>query len=107
PGDAKIAQRIEQFGSTFTGTIEAIDADARTLRAQHLLSEKKFNLAKDCAIMLGGKPGGKLSDLRIGEKLSVVYEEVDGVLVATCVTREASPPKSAPAQVSSTETPTP
>jgi len=108
PEGTKVAQRIEQTGETFTGTIEAIDADARTLKAQHLLSEKKFNLAKDCPIVIGGKSDGKLSDLRIGDKLSVYYENLDGVLVATCVARDAlPPPKPAPDQVSRTETPEP
>src|SRR6266496_5192696 len=55
PGAMKVAQKIEQTGETFTGTIEVIDADTRTLKAQHLLSEKKFNLANDCPIVLGGK----------------------------------------------------
>jgi len=104
PGGPKIAQRIEQTGSMFTGTVEAIDADARTLKAQHLLSEKKFNLAKDCPIVIGGKSDGKLSDLRIGDKLSVHYDDVDGVLVATSVAREGGPPKPAPPQVTRTET---
>lgn len=105
PGGTKVAQKIEQTGATFTGTVEAIDADARTLKAQHLLSEKKFNLAKDCPIVIGGKSDGKLSDLRIGDKLSVHYEDIDGVLVATCVARESSPPpKLAPGQVTRTET---
>jgi Cu/Ag efflux protein CusF len=105
PGGARVAQKIEQTGSTFTGTVEAIDADARTLKAQHLLSEKKFNLAKDCPIVIGGKSDGKLSDLRIGDKLSVHYEEMDGVLVATCVAREDASAKPAPAEVTRTETP--
>jgi Cu/Ag efflux protein CusF len=106
-GGMKVAQRIEQAGSTFTGTIEAIDADTRTLKAQHLLSEKRFNLAKDCPIVIDGKSDGKLSDLRIGDRLSVYYEEMDGVLVATCVTRDTSPPKPAPGQVTRSETPEP
>jgi Cu/Ag efflux protein CusF len=101
---AKLAQRIEQTGSVFTGTVEAIDADDRTLKAQHLLSEKKFNLAKDCPIVIGGKSDGKLSDLRIGDKLSIHFEDMDGVLVATTIAREAAPTKSAPpAQVTRTE----
>jgi len=107
PGGAKVAQRIEQTGSIFTGTVEAIDADDRTLKAQHLLSEKKFNLAKDCPIVIGGKSVGKLSDLRIGDKLTVHYEDLDGVLVATTIAREASPTKPTPAQVTRTETPEP
>jgi len=107
PAGTKVAQKIEQTGSTFTGTVEAIDADARTLKAQHLLSEKKFNLAKDCPIVLGGKSDGKLSDLRIGDKLSVHYEEIDGVLVATCLSRDAAPAKPASAQVTKSEPPEP
>ena len=104
PGGPKIAQRIEQTGSAFTGTVEAIDADTRTLKAQHLLSEKKFNLAKDCPIAIGGKSDGKLSDLRIGDKLTVHYDDVDGVLVATSIARgETAPAKPAPAEVTKTE----
>jgi len=104
PGDAKLARRIEQSGATFTGTVEAIDADDRTLKAQHLLSEKKFILAKDCPIVLAGKAGGKMSDLRIGDKLSFQYEEMDGVLVATTITREAPPAASTPpGQVTKTQ----
>lgn len=103
-GGAKVAQRIEQASSTFTGTVEAIDADARTIKAQHLFSEKEFNLAKDCPILFDGKSEGKLSDLRIGDKLSVQYEDIDGVLVATRIARDASPPRPAPpAQVTRTE----
>jgi Cu/Ag efflux protein CusF len=105
PGGAKVAQRIEQTGSLFTGTVEAIDADARTLKAQHLLSEKRFNLAKGCPIVINGKPDGKLSDLRIGDKLSVYYEEMDGVLVATCVARESASARPASEQVTQSETP--
>jgi len=105
PAGAKVAQRIVQSGSTFNGTVEAIDADDRTLKAQHLLSEKKFNLAKDCPIIIDGKSVGKLSDLRIGDKLSIHYEDLDGVLVATSITRESEVPKPAPAQVSKSQTP--
>jgi len=104
PGGPKLAQRIEQTGAVFTGTVEAIDADDRTVKAQHILSEKKFNLAKDCPIVIAGKPDGKMSDLRIGDKLTVHYEDVDGVYVATSIAREAAPTKPA-AEVTKTETP--
>lgn len=103
---AKVAQKIVQTGTTFTGTVEAIDADDRTLKVQYLLSEKKFNLAKDCPIIIDGKSAGKLSDLRIGDKLSINYEELDGVLVATSIARSETP-KPASAQVTKTHSPEP
>jgi len=87
---ANMARRVEQMSRMFTGTIDVIDAETRTIKAQHLFSEKKFKLANDCQIIVGGRMDGKLSDLRIGDKLSFHYEDVDGVLVANRIAREGS-----------------
>ncbi len=87
---ANVARRVEQMSRMFAGTIEAIDADTQTLKAEQLLSKKKFKLANDCQIIVDGRTDGKLSDLRIGDKLSFDYEDVDGVLVANRIAREAS-----------------
>jgi Cu/Ag efflux protein CusF len=87
---ANMARRVEQMSRMFTGTIDVIDAETRTLKAQHLFAEKKFKLANDCQIIVAGRMDGKLSDLRIGDKLSFHYEDVDGVLVANRVAREGS-----------------
>lgn len=85
-----LAHKIEQSSLTFAGTVEAIDATTGTLKAKQILSERRFTLAKDCQLIIDGRPNGKLSDLRIGDKLSFHYEDVDGVLVANRVEREAS-----------------
>ena len=82
------ARRIEQRSPTFVGTIKAIDAETRTVKARDLLAEKTFHLADGCQIVVGGKPGGSLSDLRIGDRFAFTYEDTDGVLVANRIGRE-------------------
>ena len=82
------ARRIEQKSPTFVGTIRAIDAETRTVKAKDLLAEKTFHLADGCQIVVGGKPGGSLSDLRIGDRFAFTYEDMDGVLVANRIGRE-------------------
>ena len=45
PGDAPVARAIEQTSATFVGTLDAIDASIRMVKAKHLVGDKKFNLA--------------------------------------------------------------
>jgi len=80
-----VARQIEQPDASFTGTIEAIDVGSRVIKAKSLLSEKKFNLADGCRIVVEGKLNGRLQDLRIGEGVEITYADVDGVLVANRV----------------------
>lgn len=86
--DPLTAQRVEQKNPTFTGTIRAIDARTRTVTARSLMGEKKFHLANGCKIVVNGKTDAGLSDLRIGDRMSVSYEDADGVLVANRIGRE-------------------
>jgi Cu/Ag efflux protein CusF len=86
--DALVALRIEGSDETFAGTIQAIDASTDTIKAKHLLGDRKFNLADDCKIVIGSAQNGRLSDLRIGQKVAIGYEELDGVLVAHRITLE-------------------
>jgi hypothetical protein len=80
--DVRVARRIEQNNATFAGTIEAIDAKARTLKAKKQLSEKKFHLADGCRIVVDGRNNGRLSDLHVGDRIVFSYEDANGVLVA-------------------------
>ncbi len=88
--DSMVARRIEQKSPTFVGTIKAIDAETRTVKAKDLLAEKTFHLADGCQIVVGGKPGGSLSDLRIGARFAFTYEDTDGVLVANRIGHDAT-----------------
>src|SRR5205823_12955965 len=83
PDDSPVARAIEQTSATFVGTLDAIDASARMVKAKHLVGVKKFNLADNCKIVINGKPNASLSDLRLGQRLALSYDEVDGVNVVT------------------------
>jgi Cu/Ag efflux protein CusF len=85
-----VARRIEQKSPTFVGTIKAIDADTRTVKAKDLLAEKTFHLADGCQIVTDGKLGGSLGDLRIGDRFAFTYEDTAGVLVVDRIGRETT-----------------
>lgn len=88
--DAWTAHKIEQKAETFVGTIQALDAGSRTVKARSLLAEKKFNLADGCRIVVANKPDAGLRDLRIGDKVEFSYEDAAGVLVANRIGRDAN-----------------
>ena len=81
PDGQSTARRIDQTSARFTGSLTAIDLNTRTVKAKSLSGSKKFNLADDCAIVLDGKLGGRMLDLRPGDKLTFSYDEVNGVNV--------------------------
>ena len=97
-GEAKFAHQIALNSLSFVGTVEAIDAEARTLKAEHLMTERKFHMADDCLIVSNGELNGKLSDLRIGDTVVFNYQNVDGVLVANRVAVEMPQGNKGPGQ---------
>lgn len=82
PGDTLTAQRIAQTSITFTGRLTAIDTETRVVKARTTFDSKKFNVADNCAIVINGKPDGHLADLKLDEKLTFSYDEINGVNVA-------------------------
>jgi Cu/Ag efflux protein CusF len=79
PNGKPTAREIAQTSATFKGDLTAIDLDQKTLKAKAMFATKKFNVGDDCAILVNGKPDGKLTDLRPGESLTFSYDEVDGI----------------------------
>ncbi len=67
---------------TYTGTVNAVDPNGRTLDVKGFILSKKFNLGDSCAYVLWNKPAGAIGDLRPGEKVTVAYQDAHGVLVA-------------------------
>lgn len=90
PADVAItARKIEQKAETFVGTIQALDARTRTVKARSFMTEKKFNLADGCRIVVANKSDASLRDLRLGDKVEFSYENADGVLIASRIGRDA------------------
>lgn len=83
PDGVLTARRIEQTSATFTGELTAIDLGERTVKVKTLLDAKRFELARDCSVVIGGKPDGQLRDLQPGERVTISFDPVDGVNVAT------------------------
>ena len=81
PNGKPTARQIAQTSETFTGDLTAIDLDQKTIKAKAMFTTKKFNVGDDCAVVVNGKPNGKLTDLRPGESLTFSYDNVNGVNV--------------------------
>ncbi len=81
PNGKPTARQIAQTSETFTGDLTAIDLDQKTIKAKAMFATKKFNVGDDCAVVINGKPDGKLTDLRPGESLTFSYDNINGVNV--------------------------
>jgi hypothetical protein len=82
PAGTATARQIGQTSLTFTGELTAVDLSDRTLKAKALLSTRKFDLAEGCSIVVNGKPSGHLRDLKPGDRLTISYDDINGVCVA-------------------------
>jgi hypothetical protein len=81
PGDSPVAYRIRDEDLTFVGKLDAIDLSARTLKAKQMSTEKHFDLADHCRVILNGEKSGQLKDLALGQDYRFTYQSVNGVNV--------------------------
>lgn len=97
PDGAAVAFRIRDRSSTFTGTVDAIDLSASTLKTKEMFGQKGFDLTDHCQILLdNGKPG-HLKDLTLGQRYKFTFEDVNGVNVLDRIApvQEAEAPETA------------
>ncbi|HEY3860338.1 MAG TPA: hypothetical protein VGO59_00500 [Verrucomicrobiae bacterium] len=83
PGHEDLARQIAQTSVRFTGAIMAVDLGNRTVTAQGAYGARQFTLAKDCSIVMEGRIDAPMMDLQPGQRLTINYDEVNGVDVAT------------------------
>jgi Cu/Ag efflux protein CusF len=98
PDGKPTAREIAQTSATFTGDLTAIDLDQKTLKAKATFATKKFNVGDDCAIVINGKPDGRLTDLRPGESLTFSYDDVNGVNIVNRIAPAGATPSSSMAE---------
>jgi len=91
PSRAPVAREIDQTSATFSGTLTALDASDRTIKAKHLTGTSKFFMADGCTIVVNSKPEGQWSDLKLGDKVALSYDEVDGVKVVNRIALQDQP----------------
>src|SRR5690242_3933501 len=70
----------------YSGTIVSVDPGEHLLTVKGgFIFKKTFNLGDGCAYQLWEKPDGSAADLHPGEKVTVTYQDVHGVLIAGAV----------------------
>jgi Cu/Ag efflux protein CusF len=90
PNDKPVAREIEQTGTTFTGELRAVNLNDQTVVAKSLFGTDTFHLADNCAIVINGKLDGQLSDLKLGERMTFNYEDVNGVKIVNRIANETT-----------------
>src|ERR1051325_8673111 len=70
---------------TYTGTVTAVDPQERVLHVKGLMFTKKFNLGDSCKYTLLDNSAGSINDLRPGQRITVHYQNAQGVLAASRV----------------------
>jgi Cu/Ag efflux protein CusF len=73
----------------FTGEITAVDAKANSLTAKNAKDDSKTFKAEGAKVATADKKDATLADLKVGDKVLVVYVEENGVAIA----KKISPPK--------------
>ncbi len=82
--NASAAQTAASAGpeKDYTGTVATVDRNENTLEAKSFLFSKKFNLGSGCVYSYLENTNGSETGLHAGQKVTVFYQNVDGVLVA-------------------------
>lgn len=80
--ESAAANTSRDSGKVYKGTVSAIDAVEKTVTVQGAMLSKKFNASDACKVSLEDKPEAAMSDLRVGQKVDVHYQNAQGVLVA-------------------------
>lgn len=82
PGGQLMARKIEKPSVTFMGTLNSIDYNGQTVTVgEKGHGGKLFRLSDDCAVMVNGKPEGRLEDLKAGQAYELSYDSVNGINV--------------------------
>ena len=73
---------------SYTGTVVSVNTNEHTLGLKGFLWNKSFNLGDNCVYKFVDKDAGVIGDLRPGQRVTVDYQDANGVLVADRVTQQ-------------------
>ena len=73
-----VADRVTQNKLFYTGVVSAMDVKNRTLAIRHRNGLKSFVLADNCGVTLNAKSSGTLDDIKLGARVTVIYETPGG-----------------------------
>ena len=87
PTNSSAAAGEEQSSRETTGTITAIDQQAKTMTVKGAVMTKSFKITSDTQVTNQNSTSARLDDLKVGDKVRVSYTDLDGVLTANSVVR--------------------
>lgn len=73
---------------TYTGMVKSVDALNRAVTVKRFGGSKRFNLGDSCVFALVDKKAASLEGVRAGQKVTLSYQDANGVLVADRLTQE-------------------
>jgi hypothetical protein len=77
----------------YTGEITKVDATSITVKKKE--EEKTFTVGAKIKVVVPGKEAGEMTDLKIGDKVTVSFIEEEGKNVAQKITHADAKPKKA------------
>jgi hypothetical protein len=77
----------------YTGEITKMDASSITVKKKE--EEKTFTVGAKIKVVVPGKEAGEMTDLKVGDKVTVSFTEEDGKDVAHKITHADAKPKKA------------
>jgi Cu/Ag efflux protein CusF len=73
-----IASSVAEVRLAFTGTVSAFDPAQHTLTLQHEHATKTLKVADNCGVILNANAAGGFNDIKLGNRVTVVYETPNG-----------------------------
>jgi Cu/Ag efflux protein CusF len=73
----------------FIGKVDYVNAEEHTVTVAGYVRHRTFDLGRNCVITLWDKAAGCIDDLRPGQRITVDFQNVHGVLAADQVLQEA------------------
>lgn len=86
--EAATMQPQQIKAKTYTGMVKTVDAQNRAVTVTKVLGSKRFNLGDSCVFDLVDKNASSINGVRAGQKVTLMYQNANGVLVADRLTQE-------------------
>jgi Cu/Ag efflux protein CusF len=91
PARAEGEKKVEK-PKQYTGEITKVDATSVTVKKKEG-DEKTFSVAEKAKVAVPGKEAGEISDLKVGDKVTVFFKEEAGKEVAHKIVHADAKPK--------------
>jgi hypothetical protein len=72
----------------FSGRIAAVNQNEKTILVESFWKTRSMNLADDCRIVVADEPRVSPVELREGQRVDVLYEDAQGVLIVHRITQQ-------------------